>query len=82
MDPVTIFWIVYGITMFIIAAAAVIMASRKGKTSDSTADDFEATTADEGATIPVVFGTCWLGQNVVWYGKVETSAVKSSSGKK
>jgi hypothetical protein len=43
----------------------------------------EAPTAEVGRSIPVLFGTRWLAQpNVVWYGDISTSPVKSSSGKK
>ena len=45
-------------------------------------EDFQATRAEAGSTIPVVFGTCWLGQNVVWYGDVTDEAIKTKQGKK
>lgn len=44
---------------------------------------FDAPTAQEGLTIPVLFGTRnFKSSNVVWYGDIKTVAVKSSSGKK
>ena len=80
MTPIE--WIVYAI-IFIISLATYVN-SRKAANQDtqSTAPDFEATTAEEGKTIPVVFGTCWRGHNVVQYGDVSSEAVKAKGGKK
>ena len=74
-----IFWAV----TLAFSVAAFVMA-RKGinQETQSTTPDFEATTAEEGKTIPVVFGTCWRGHNVVQYGDISTKAVKAKGGKK
>lgn len=46
-------------------------------------EEFSAPTADEGKEIPVVFGTCKVASsNVVWYGDLRATPVKSKSGKK
>lgn len=46
-------------------------------------DDFDAPTAEEGRAIPVVFGTVWItGPNVVWYGDLRTTPIRSKGGKK
>ncbi len=45
--------------------------------------DFDAPTADEGRPIPVVFGTVLVkSPNVVWYGDLRTTPIKSKGGKK
>ena len=49
----------------------------------STIDDFDAPTADDGRPIPWVFGTVWIkGPNVVWFGALRSTAIKSKGGKK
>lgn len=45
--------------------------------------DIDAPTADEGRPVPVVFGTVLVkGVNVVWYGDLRTTPIKSKGGKK
>lgn len=45
--------------------------------------DFDAPTADEGRPIPVVFGTVLVkSANVVWYGDLRTTPIRSKGGKK
>lgn len=40
-------------------------------------------TAEDGREIPVLFGCRWVrGPNVVWYGDLNTTPIKSSGGKK
>lgn len=79
MTPIE--WI-YLAVVLILSVAAYTMARKANQNNEATAGDFEATTAKEGETIPVVFGTVWKGSNVVWYGDVSTEAVRASGGKK
>lgn len=45
--------------------------------------DINVPTAEEGRSIPVLFGTRDIkGANVVWYGHLRTVAIKSKGGKK
>lgn len=45
--------------------------------------DFNVPTAEEGREIPVLFGTRDIqGPNVVWYGDLRATAIRSKSGKK
>jgi hypothetical protein len=45
--------------------------------------DFEAPTADEGRPVPVVFGSVMVrSANVVWYGDLKTTPIRSKGGKK
>lgn len=47
------------------------------------AGTFEAPTAEEGRSIPILFGTRRIeAANVVWWGDLRTEAVKKSGGKK
>lgn len=46
-------------------------------------NEIKAPTADDGREIPVLFGCKTIrGPNVVWYGDLETEAIKSKGGKK
>lgn len=71
------FWAVLYIAVFAIAYATL------PKPKAPAIGTFEAPTAEEGRSIPVFWGTRELGQaNVVWYGDIETEAVKKKGGKK
>ena len=56
------------------------------KPKDAIAASFDSNdfpVAEDGSEIPVVFGTRDIaGANVVWYGDVRTSPIKSGGGKK
>ena len=74
--------IIYAI-LFVISIAAYVRAGKAAnQDTQSTAGDLQVTTAEEGKTIPVVFGTCWRGHNVVQYGDITSNAVKAKGGKK
>lgn len=46
-------------------------------------EDLKVPTAEEGKSIPVVFGCVRVkNPNVVWYGDYKTQAIKSKGGKK
>jgi len=46
-------------------------------------NDIKAPTADDGREIPVLFGCKPVrGPNVVWYGDLKTTPIKSKGGKK
>jgi len=45
-------------------------------------DDLRVPTAEQGKSIPVVFGTLRLtSPNVLWYGNLRYSSIKTKSGK-
>ena len=75
------FAIVVAVVSLLVGVASYLMASNQSQ-QKIEADEFKATTAEEGESIPMAFGTVWLGQNVVYYGEVSTQAVKSGGGKK
>lgn len=50
-------------------ALAYVLGPKTETPKPATIDDFDAPTATEDRSIPVVFGTVWItGPNVVWYG--------------
>lgn len=47
----------------------------------ATLDQFDVPTAEDGRSIPVLFGRRWVsGPNVLWYGDLYCEPVKESSG--
>ncbi len=49
----------------------------------SALSDFDVPTAEEGGSIPVVFGEVWLkGANVLWYGDLRSVPIRKKGGKK
>ena len=49
----------------------------KDSSKRPTLEDITVPTAEEGRTIPVVFGTPWVKNvNVLWYGSLKVRAVK------
>lgn len=45
--------------------------------------DFDAPTAEEGRPVPVIFGTVWMrGPNVLWYGDLRSTPIRTKGGKK
>lgn len=74
MWPQIIYWAIVAI----MAVYAVIQA-RKGQKSTLTAGTLEATTADEGASIPVIFGTCDVAPNCVAFEAGTPVAIKKKA---
>ncbi len=71
--------VVYIVSALISAA----LAPKPPKPKPASLEDFEAPTAEEGRPIPVVFGCVLItGANVVWYGDLLATPIKSKSGKK
>ena len=70
--------------MFIIIAAVVAVASavysymmmRKGQKSRLTPGELDVTQADEGGSIPVIFGTCDVAPNVTAFLAGTPKAIK------
>lgn len=70
--------------IIMIVAAIVSYAMRPKPQAPEAArlEDFDVPTAEEGRRIPVIFGTVWMSSpNVVWYGDLQTQAIKKKSGK-
>lgn len=53
-----------------------VMQARKSVNSNLTAGELKTTTADEGASIPVIFGTCDIAPNCVAFKAGTPQAIK------
>jgi hypothetical protein len=64
-----------------ITVICVVLSGRPRPPKASALGDLEAPTAEEGGTIPVIFGTVKMSRpNVTWYGDLRTEAIKVRSG--
>lgn len=73
----------YAVGMLYVAVQAYRMAKKAAKASSApTPEDVESPKAEKGVTIPIVFGTQWIGQNIVWYGDQAQTPIKKKQGKK
>lgn len=71
------------IAVFIVALVVAYAMAPKPQTNQAQLETVESPTANEGGSIPVLFGTKVFGQqNVVWYGDVVAVAIKKKGGKK
>jgi hypothetical protein len=72
-------WLLVEIAIYIASTVLTMYLASKAKPLPASAlGDFTAPTAEEGRVIPVVFGTTKLaGPNVVWYGDLRTTPLKS-----
>lgn len=71
------------IAVFIVALVVAYATMPKPDTNQAQLGEVESPTADEGGSIPVLFGTrVFKQQNVVWYGDVKSVAIKKKGGKK
>ncbi|WP_151710222.1 hypothetical protein [Acinetobacter brisouii] len=53
-----------------------VLQARKTANSNLSAGELEATTADEGSSIPVIFGTCDVAPNCVAFKAGTPQAIK------
>lgn len=72
------------VVQFIVALVVSYALRPKPETPrPSSLGDLQVPIAEEGVSIPVLFGTRDIrGPNVVWYGHFRTSPVKAKGGKK
>ena len=69
--------------LIVSAYVSAALAPKPPKPKPAALTDFEVPTAEEGRPIPVVFGTVWVtGPNVIWYGDLSSTPIKSKSSKK
>ena len=72
-------YLAYALLVVVLAIAL----APKPKQINPAVQDVKLPTAEEGIPIPVLFGTKKLeGANVVWYGDLNTTAIKSDGGGK
>ena len=68
---------IYIATLVISTAVSYALAPKPEKPKPAELDDFQFPTAEEGRSIPVVFGTVRItGANVIWYGDLSSSGIK------
>lgn len=60
----------------VIASAYAIIMMRKGQKSSMTPGEMDSTKADEGGSIPVIFGTCDTSPNVTAFLAGTPQAIK------
>ena len=62
---------------------SALLAPKPQQPKPAAIGDFTVPTAEQDRAIPVVFGRVWVtGPNVVWYGDLQTEAIKKKGGKK
>lgn len=72
-------FVVLVVSAFISAA----LAPKPQQPKPAALQDFDVPVAEEGRPIPVVFGTVTLtGPNVLWYGDLRSTPIRSKGGKK
>ena len=71
------------LALFVASLVISYLTRPKNKYSSSPGDVETGAVAQAGGEIPVLFGSREItGQNIVWWGDVKTSAIKSGGGKK
>jgi hypothetical protein len=76
------FWVqlILLVVSYVVSAA---LAPKPPAPKPAALEDFDIPVAEQGRPIPVVFGTMLItGANVLWYGDLRTTPIKSSGGKK
>lgn len=74
---------VYVVVLIVAAVVAYATAPKPPKPKPAALEDFEIPVAEQGRPIPVVFGTVTVtGPNVLWYGDLKATEIKSGGGKK
>ena len=77
------FWNIIAWVVLTLVSAALAPKPKPENAQPGTIGDKDVPTASESTPIPVVFGTVLLQQpNVVWWGDVKTTAIKSGGGGK
>ena len=74
----------WALALFVASYAIQILMLPKGEQAKpASLDDFDFPQVDEGTPQSVIFGDVWISDwQVLWYGNMRTSAIKSDSGKK
>lgn len=72
-------YIIYAVIVIIVAIA---LQPKPPETKPASLSDVDAPTAEQGKPIAKVFGTYVIqSPNIVWYGDLAYTAIKSSGGK-
>ena len=69
--------------LVLMIVSTAIQMSNKPTTPNREAGKLDTPTAEEGSSIPVIFGTVVVkSSNVIWYGDAMTTEIKSGGGGK
>lgn len=75
------FWAIGALVASYVITAAIMPKPEKPKAA--SLEEFNFPQIDEGTPQSVVFGDVWISDwNVLWYGNMRTSEIKSKGGKK
>lgn len=73
-------WIAFAL-LGALTAISIALMPKPAEPPPASLSDFDAPTAEEGRAIAWVFGTVYVkGPNVVWYGDLRTTPIKSKGG--
>lgn len=76
-------WAIYVALTVVSVGLSILLAPKAPSPPPAELEDFDAPTAEEGRPIPVVFGTVKItGSNILWYGNLTTTPIKTKGGKK
>lgn len=75
--------LLYALVMMVISYAIQMILMPRPENNDAVVGDMDIPTAEDGKTIPVVFGTILLkDSNIIDYFDAQAEAIKSDGGKK
>ena len=75
--------LLYALVMMVISYAIQMILMPRPENNDAVVGDMDVPTAEDGKTIPVVFGTILLkDSNIIDYFDAQAEAIKSDGGKK
>lgn len=75
--------LLFSLVMMVIAYAIQMILMPRPENNDAVVGDMDVPTAEDGKTIPVVFGTILLkDSNIIDYFDAQAEAIKSGGGKK
>jgi hypothetical protein len=81
MDPVTA--IVVALVMMAASLLISSMLVKHNSVKPAVLEDFDFPQVEEGTPQAVLFGQCWTpGWQVLWYGQLATTKIKSDASKK
>ena len=75
--------LLFALVMMVISYAIQMILMPRPENNDAVVGDMDIPTAEDGKTIPVVFGTILLkDSNIIDYFDAQAEAIKSGGGKK
>lgn len=75
--------LIFSLIMMVISYAIQMILMPRPENNDAVVGDMDIPTAEDGKTIPVVFGTILLkDSNIIDYFDAQAEAIKSDGGKK